>query len=145
VTDAERTWRAIQNTTSRAMTADFIRQFGNIPFGGIARAMIALQITVRMRSRSAGTPICAGSILEMDAFYNRLKSALNANRQTTLTVEQGNWLKTPCASNVPCPLERYQSRIAQLQSWLYPAERGQDTRRTLGAQVRLSDMIGGST
>jgi formylglycine-generating enzyme required for sulfatase activity len=38
VSDAERTWGIIQNTTSIAALDEFLRQYGNTPIGSIARA-----------------------------------------------------------------------------------------------------------
>ena len=38
--EAAQAWSVIQNTNSVAVLADFIRQFGNTPFGSMARARL---------------------------------------------------------------------------------------------------------
>jgi uncharacterized protein YecT (DUF1311 family) len=141
--EAAQAWAATKDTTSIAVLDEFIRQFGNTSYGGMARARRdELQKRIALAplppvNRSIGPSfecathhgrdeiaICgngtlSGLDLELDTLYGRVRNSLSQSRQLTLRDEQRDWLKRRgvCASDVACLLTLYRTRITQLQNW----------------------------
>lgn len=88
---AERAWAVTQNTTSIAVLEDFIRQFGNTPYGSMARARLeelkksqvaAVPPAAKNPSSPAATGPCA-KILGTWRWYNNVLVTVNANGTTS--------------------------------------------------------------
>jgi uncharacterized protein YecT (DUF1311 family) len=139
---AERVWAVTRDTTSVGVLEDFIRQFGDTPYGSMARARLQeLQATVKPETKPDqphGVPspgvnctdttadeveICRSApLVELDwqllYVYRDLLSRLDKGQRTKLAQEESAWVKQrgECRSDENCLIAQYKKRIFQLQS-----------------------------
>ena len=140
---AERVWAVTKDTASVGVLEDFIRQFGNTPYGSMARARLQeLQATLKSDTKpdqphrvpspgvnctGTGTPdeieICRSApLMELDwqllNIYRDLLSRLDKGQRTKLAHEESAWVKQrgECGSDENCLIAQYKKRIFQLQS-----------------------------
>jgi uncharacterized protein YecT (DUF1311 family) len=140
---AERVWAVTKDTASVGVLEDFIRQFGDTPYGSMARARLQeLQATLKPDTKSdepQGVPspgvnctgtgttdeveICgSASLMALDwqllNIYRDLLSRLDKGQRTKLAHEESVWVKQrgECGSDENCLIAQYKKRIFQLQS-----------------------------